>query len=69
MTLQQTLDSLKTNDDGKLFRKDRQVVFATSPDELWGIVSVYLDDEGTIVADLIRVNEDGVPVEPQVPPQ
>ena len=54
MTLQQTLDLLKRNDQGALFRKDRQMVFSIGSERGdWRIGLVGLDDEGTIVVELV----------------
>lgn len=58
MTLQETLDALKRNDQGQLFRKDRQVVFNTGAAGDFRIGLVNLDDEGTIVVDLVPDTED-----------
>ena len=58
MTLQQVLDLLKRNDEGKLFRKDRIVRFYIEPDgEPYDIAGAYLDDEGEICVDLVAAEE------------
>lgn len=61
MTLQQTLDALKRNDRGQLFRKDRNVVFRSAQDSDLRVGLVGLDDEGTIVVDLVPDHEATTP--------
>ena len=53
MTLQQTLDLLKRNDQGALFRKDRQMVFRAEDGDNYRPALITLDDEGTIVVELV----------------
>ena len=53
MTLQETLDLLKRNDQGALFRKDRQMVFRAEDGDNYRPALITLDDEGTIVVELV----------------
>lgn len=59
MNLQETLDALKRNDRNQLYRKDRQVVFRTDAVEDFRVGLVNLDDEGTIVVELVPDTESG----------
>ena len=60
MTLQEVLDLLKHNAEGKLFRKDRTVRFYTAADgPAYDIAGAYLDDEGEVCVDLVVAEEAG----------
>ena len=64
MTLQEVLDALKHNADGKLFRKDRTVRFyvpgehLVDPGPAYNILAIGIDDEGEICVDLALATEE-----------